>query len=402
MIVRQFLLWARQATPGHRAEAVAALARAYLYSDLTPDDRWEAEAALTAMLDDGSPVVRRAMAESLADSPDAPRHIIVALAGDGAEIATLVLARSPVLADADLVDCAALGDEPIQCAVAGRPWLSRSASAALAEIGCAPALVALAGNPGAEIAEFSYARMVARFGDVPELREALLGRPDLPVETAQAIAAALAASLGRFVESCGWLTGERSGRVVREARERTTVALSSGVGPDDSERLVEHLRVSGQLTPALILRAILSGGTVFTAAAFAQLAGYPRARSAAILADARGGAFRALYGRAGLPDTLRPAFEAALAAAAALRGAEADGRSLSRAVIARALSTCEDLPLDDSGRLVAMLRRFEMEAARDDARRITADLADAAADAFAEARADAVLVEPRGARALAA
>ena len=37
MIIRQFLLWARTATPGQRAEAVGALARAYLYSDLSSD-----------------------------------------------------------------------------------------------------------------------------------------------------------------------------------------------------------------------------------------------------------------------------------------------------------------------------------------------------------------------------
>ena len=39
MIVRQFLHWVRGASAGERAEATSALARAYLYSDLSPDDR---------------------------------------------------------------------------------------------------------------------------------------------------------------------------------------------------------------------------------------------------------------------------------------------------------------------------------------------------------------------------
>src|SRR5665213_1705186 len=38
MIVRQFLQWIRFAPPGERAEATSALARAYLHSDLSPDD----------------------------------------------------------------------------------------------------------------------------------------------------------------------------------------------------------------------------------------------------------------------------------------------------------------------------------------------------------------------------
>ena len=39
MIVRHFLDWVRTAPAGKRAEATSALARAYLYSDLSPDDR---------------------------------------------------------------------------------------------------------------------------------------------------------------------------------------------------------------------------------------------------------------------------------------------------------------------------------------------------------------------------
>ncbi|HZD90820.1 MAG TPA: hypothetical protein VE224_12010 [Pseudolabrys sp.] len=39
MIVRQFLQWVRSAPAGERAEATSALARAYLHSDLSPDDR---------------------------------------------------------------------------------------------------------------------------------------------------------------------------------------------------------------------------------------------------------------------------------------------------------------------------------------------------------------------------
>ena len=46
MIVRQFLHWLRHAPPGERAEATSALARAYLYSDLSENDRAAAEGAI--------------------------------------------------------------------------------------------------------------------------------------------------------------------------------------------------------------------------------------------------------------------------------------------------------------------------------------------------------------------
>lgn len=396
MIVSRFLLWARSAPPGYRAEATAALANAFLYSDLSLEDREEARMALTAMLDDPSTLVRRAMAEALASSRAAPRHLIVALANDAAEVAAVVLGRSPLLADCDLVDAAALGEERVQCAIAARPLLSRAVAAAIAEIGGPAALVALAANRNADIPAFSLARMVERHGEDGALREALLARPDLPVDIAQAVAAALAESLGRFVTDCGWLSPERSGRVTREARERTTVALSGEAGCEDASRLVGHLRRSGQLTPALMLRAILSRSIGFAEAAFAELSGLAPGRVVAILRDERASAFRSLYARAGMPQTLRPAFEAALAAHRELRAKGQSDASLSRRMVERTLFFCEALPPEESGKLVALLRRFEAEAAREEARRVASNLADRAALALALEYAPGTFEEETG------
>jgi uncharacterized protein (DUF2336 family) len=99
MIVRQFLHWVRTAPAGERAEATGALARAYLYADLPKEDRAATEGAMIMALDDSSPLVRRALAEALAGSADAPHAVIHALASDQADIAALVLARSPLLID---------------------------------------------------------------------------------------------------------------------------------------------------------------------------------------------------------------------------------------------------------------------------------------------------------------
>ena len=82
MIVRQFISWIRTAPAGERAEATRALARAWLISDLTEDDRIAAEGALLMLLDDPSPLVRQAMADVFARSPDAPATIVRALAAD--------------------------------------------------------------------------------------------------------------------------------------------------------------------------------------------------------------------------------------------------------------------------------------------------------------------------------
>ena len=62
MIVRQFLQWQRTASAAERADATSALARCYLHSDLSADDRAAVEGALIMALDDPSPLVRSALA----------------------------------------------------------------------------------------------------------------------------------------------------------------------------------------------------------------------------------------------------------------------------------------------------------------------------------------------------
>src|ERR1700676_2156719 len=164
MIVRQFLHWVRTAPAAERGDATSALARAYLYSDLTPDDRIAAEGAMIMLLDDPSPLVRRALAEALSSAHDAPAPVMLALAADQPEIAAIVLERSPLLVDADLVDMVGAGNAQAQTAIARRRDLPRSVAAAIAEVGVPEACLTLVENAFADIVEFSLARIAERFG----------------------------------------------------------------------------------------------------------------------------------------------------------------------------------------------------------------------------------------------
>src|SRR3981189_155632 len=139
MIVRQFISWIRTAPAGERAEATRSLARAWLISDLTEQDRVAAEGALLMLLDDASPLVRRAMAEVFARSAEAPAAIVQALSLAQPSVALPVLEHSPLLIDAGLVDIIATGNCEMQCAVARRVNLPPSVCAAIAEVASAAA-----------------------------------------------------------------------------------------------------------------------------------------------------------------------------------------------------------------------------------------------------------------------
>ncbi len=209
MIIRELLRWMRSAPAADRADGASALARAYLYSDLDPDDREAAEAAMTVLLDDASPLVRGALADALAAAHEAPRHIVLALVGDQPDVAGVVLARSPLLIDAELVDAVARGDERIERAVAERRPLSRAVAAAIAEVGTASGATALLGNDSADIAAFSLARIAERHGADGVVREAVLARRDVPPAVRQRLARRLAGVLGDFLGESGLLTRER-------------------------------------------------------------------------------------------------------------------------------------------------------------------------------------------------
>jgi uncharacterized protein (DUF2336 family) len=376
MIVRQFLQWVRHAPPGERAEATSALARAYLHSDLSLDDLAAAEGAMIMLLDDPSPLVRRALAEVFASSQKAPPVVVHALAADQPEIAVPVLSRSPLLLEDDLVDLIATGHPDAQTAIAGRVMLPRSLSAALAEVGSAEACLALLENADADIALFSIDRIVERFGHLAPIREDLLDRDDLPMATRQALLSKLSQTLAGFVASRQWMGPEHAEYSAREACEKATVALAADTPYEEIGDLVQHLRKSGQLTAGMILRGLLSGNVVLFEEALAELSALPLDRVSSYIHDRNISGFLALYSKAGLPDAAYPAFREAISGMreGVLIGEQGGAARLKRRMVERVLNACAQERGADMASLLALLRRFAVEAAREEARLFCDDL----------------------------
>ena len=380
MIVRQFINWIKTAPAGERAEATRSLARALLISDLSTDDRAAAEGALLMLLDDASPLVRLAMAEVFARSADAPAAIVQALSLDQPSVALPVLEHSPLLIDADLVDIVATGNCETQCAIARRIRLPASVCAAIAEVGTAAAALELIENAYAELAPFSWDRIVERHGHLAAIRESMLVLEDLPAATRAALVAKLSETLAQFVVARNWLSADRAGRIASEARDRSTMHIAARSRGDDMRGLVAHLRLTGQLTAGLILRALLSGNLELFDSALAELSGLPKARVSALLHDRSGASLRALLKRAGLPESTFAAFHVALEACheGGFAGTVGEAVRLRRRMVERVLTHCET----DRGAtepLMILLRRFATESAREEARLFCDELAAEAA-----------------------
>ena len=380
MIVRQFLQWVRNASAGERAEATSALARAYLHSDLSPDDLAAAEGAMIMLLDDPSPMVRRALSEVFASSQKAPPVVVHALAADQPDVALPVLARSPLLEADDLVDLIATAHSDAQVAIAGRALLPRPVAAAIAEVGLRGGLPGAAGKSRrhhSAVLGPSHHRALRPSGADP--RKPARSRRPADADAAGAALEAVA-DARRFRQRARMAGPEHAEYAAREACEKATVALAAETPYEEVGALVQHLRETEQLTAGMILRALLSGNVVLVEEALAELSGLPIDRVISHVHDKTISGFHALYRKAGLPDAAYPAFREGIAAMrqgallGGLAGERAGVAQLKRRMVERVLAACAKERGPDMAPLLALLRRFAVEAAREEARSFCQDL----------------------------
>ena len=366
MIVQHFLKWIETAKVAERSAAAGALARAYVFSDLAFEDRCAAEAALTLLLDDPSPKVRHAMAESLSLCHHAPAQIISALAADQPEVAALVLLRSPLLEDADLVDRVAGGSPAVQSLIAKRPRISRAVAAAIAETGAVDACLALLRNDGAEIAAISFRRLAERHGADAALREAMLADRRLPAEVQHILMVKLSEALqgSPFVKAM--IGPERAERVTREACLGASVKLIEATPSEECPALVEHLRLRGEMTSSFLVRIVAHGKIDFFGAALVALSGQRESRIRSLLADGRDVALEALFRSAGLAEATHKVILSALKAwREVAHGRRIAGTQEVSWLMLRALEK-EGAATD--GKLAALISSIHLGALRDNAR----------------------------------
>ena len=300
MIVKKFLQWSEHAGARDRAKAASALARAFVVSDLTMEDRRAAEAAMSLLLDDPSPVVRLALAETLATCDHAPRAVICGLARDQIEVACLIVSCSPVLNDSDLVDLAADGGPGICRAIAMRHGLAASVAAALVEVGGRLTVLELLDNSSARLTASSLRRIMERFGTSSEVRSRLLERNDLPLDVRQTLIDQVAAALSESPFVASIIGRTRIEKVTHDACQNATLHMAGNIPCDDMPALVDHLRVTGKLTPAFLMHMLCIGNIDFFAAAMSSVSGVERQRVRGLLVDGKRNAIQALYRSGGI------------------------------------------------------------------------------------------------------
>ncbi len=229
-------------------------------ASLSPDESLVLGDILQIVAQDAEVRVRQALAETLANSPHAPRDILQSLAKDDDLVASPILMLSDVLTQDDLI---ALIKSQISGAkmgaIAQRKRAPSPLCLALIENGDASVADQLLRNDAAEITEPGLNRIVDRHGKVAAVQSSLVNRETLPPKIIEKIVTGLSAEiLARLVERHE-VPENVSRRLVIDVRDRAVLGFTSRLSTDGMMNLVDQLVSEDRLTPSLILRSLVVG-----------------------------------------------------------------------------------------------------------------------------------------------
>lgn len=146
---------------------------------VTPQERALVDAVMATAVSRLDETQRRQIAERVAQLPEGPRELTLALARDTIEVAAPVLREAANLQVGDLADIIHAADTGHRLAIAERKSLPAGVVDALIEYGNTDVVRRMLENRAAEISARAMEILVRRSAAEPELQGPLLGRPEL-------------------------------------------------------------------------------------------------------------------------------------------------------------------------------------------------------------------------------
>ncbi len=332
-----------------RAAVAEKLARTIESTDLTPEERQIAEDIVRSLAQDVAVAVRHALAHSLRRAAHLPRDVALRLASDLEDVALPIVADSPVLLEADLIEIIRTGSPRKQVVVAGRPDVTEPVADALVSTAVEPAVAMLMDNPDAQIAPSSFGKALDRFGNSDVVKERMVKRAVLPPTITERLVVMISDQLQHYLVTHHDLPAGQASDIVLQTRDRVTLNLSAGCSEAELLALATQMQRQGRLTPQLVWRSLSLGDMAFFEAALAALAHVPIENARQLIHDAGQNGLASLYEKAGLPARLLPAVRAAVEVLreVSFDGGAHDHERYRARVITRILTQFEEFPAEE-------------------------------------------------------
>jgi uncharacterized protein (DUF2336 family) len=265
------------ANPGGTSRDDIYLAVASLYrtqaASLSPRERGLMREILQRLTQDVEMAIRIALAEKLADDPEAPLDLILLLVDDKIEVARPIILRSRRLGDAEILLFLNQTRTEHQAACAARPAIGEPVTAFLAQSEAEPVLVALVRNATAKIGDATFATLVEKSRRIAVIQEPLARREDLPAPLATQMCAWVSDALKSYIVQNHKLAPEAVASAVGQASQSVQHAQPGEAGDASAQKLVDKLSSAGQLRAGFLLRVLHQGQIDMFDVAFAKMLG---------------------------------------------------------------------------------------------------------------------------------
>jgi uncharacterized protein (DUF2336 family) len=296
-----------------RAGIAKKIAEEVTAKQLSEQEREIAHGILLMMTKDVAEQVRKQLSESLKASECVPHDVAMALAQDIESISLPILEFSPVFTDWDLIEIIKSGAASKQTVIAKRESVSTEVAGALVETDNSAAVVALAGNTGAQMSDETLDKMIERHGDDDQVGQSLAMRGDLSLEIAERLTAHVSGEWKDILRQNYGFTEHQALDLAEVTREKATIDLvEKAASTSDVDKLAAKLYENGRLTASLMLRSMCTGDIRFFEAAMAKMAGITRGRACLMIHDVGKLGLEAIFKRCQLPDVYFPAFRVAV------------------------------------------------------------------------------------------
>jgi uncharacterized protein (DUF2336 family) len=220
---------------------------------------------------------RAAFASRLARAPDAPGKVIRALAFDDAiEVAAPVLAHSPRLDDASLVENARTKSQGHLLAISGRNVLTGAVTDVLVDRGNHRVVAATVDNRGAQFSTSGMSTLVKRAQDNGDLALRVWSRPDIARHDLARLFAQASEMVRGKLEAANPQQAELIRAAVAEASEKIQAAARAESG--EHAQALAHIRALhslGQLDELRLLGFVREGHFDRTVVALSLMCSVP-------------------------------------------------------------------------------------------------------------------------------
>ncbi|MEM6490950.1 MAG: DUF2336 domain-containing protein, partial [Pseudomonadota bacterium] len=313
---------------------------------------------LRSLIRDVELPVRRALAEKLAQAPNAPRELVVFLANDAIEVAYPVLMRSTVLDEGDLIEIARLRTMQHRLAIAARDDVTAAVAEALAAPhaprGEIDVLRTLLENPGAEIGSETMDFLVDQARTAEPLRAPMLSRRELDAGQAKRLYWVVSAALRRRILESFEIDAAELDEQLQDAVAGLIAEDADPTKTRDNsdEAIAQKLKADGTLNPMIMIQVLRQGRVPLFEAMFAEMVGLRRAIAQRVIYG-EGGEALAVACRS--LDIDKPSFASLFLLS---RRARADQAGVDPMELSRALAVFDEL---NAERAAKMVKRWRLD-----------------------------------------